>query len=299
MKTAAIVSVIVASHRRDDELKRALSSLGGQTFRGFEIIVVDDNANEEYNERVEKNVNEFKQNNSDISITLIKNEKNLGSAHTRNIGITHASGKYITFLDDDDEYLPEKLERQLAFMEENRLDYSVTDLDLYYDDGKLYEKKRRPYLRGADNDELFRCHFMHHITGTDTMMFTAEYINKIKGFEHIDVGDEFYLIQRAIEGGGKFGYLERSDVKAYVHRGNGGLSSGEGKIKGENVLFAHKKKYFDRFDGKSRRQIKMRHYAVIAFANLRIKNYGGFVCNGVHAIVCSPIQGLRLLRSVG
>ena len=68
-------------------------------------------------------------------------------------------------------------------------------------------------------------------------MFKKEYLTKIGGFPPINVGDEFYLMHRAINGGGAFGYLPGCQVKAYVQTGEGGLSSGDGKIKGENALY--------------------------------------------------------------
>ena len=104
------VSVIVATYRRENELKRALESLKEQQFKSFETIIVDDNADLEYNSKVSGIVDAFKVENPQMSITLITNPKNMGSAETRNIGINASRGEYITFLDDDDIYLPQKIQ---------------------------------------------------------------------------------------------------------------------------------------------------------------------------------------------
>ena len=198
------VSVILPTYRRESELKRALESLALQGFNDFEIIVVDDNVESSWNSRVEKIVKTFVE-NYNISLVYVSNHPNLGSAKCRNAGINAASGEYITFLDDDDVYLPSKISRQYDFMKNGGFDYSITDLDLYYDNEKLSEHRKRDYIKKTGADSLIKYHLMHHITGTDTMMFKADYLRKIGCFAPIDIGDEFYLMQRAIEGGGNFG----------------------------------------------------------------------------------------------
>lgn len=286
------VSVIVATYRREESLKRALESLVNQTYKSTEIIVVDDNADKEWNKKVEIIINEI---NQIHSIIYIKNETNKGSAETRNIGIKSASGEYITFLDDDDIYLPNKIKNQVENMIENNSDYSITDLDLYDENEKLIEKRTRKYIKRNDKENLLRYHLMHHITGTDTLMFKKDYLLSIGAFPPINVGDEFYLMQRAIEDGGTFSYLALCDVKAYVHTETDGLSSGESKIKGENALYEHKKRYFSQLSNKDIKYIKMRHYAVLAFAEIRRKHYISFIKKALMSMVISPVECIKLL----
>lgn len=290
------VSVVVSTFRRDTMLARALDSLAAQTIRDFEIVVVDDNSEPEWISRVERIIREFREKHPEIGLKYIQNKSNLGSAQARNRGIAAAEGEYITFLDDDDLYLPEKIEKQLIFMQENAADYCVTDLELYYENEVLSEKRIRRGMEQLEGDALLCYHFMHHLTGTDTMMFQKDYLQRIGGFPPIDVGDEFYLIHRAIEGGGKFSYMNRCDVKAYVHTGEGGLSSGQGKIDGENRLYEYKKSFFHRFEPKNIRFMRMRHYAVLAFAGLRKKSYGFFVVNGLLCFFSAPVQCIAFLR---
>ena len=98
-----LVSVIMATYRRERELSCALESLARQTWKNQEIILVDDNADSEWNARVKKIVEGF-QRRYQISLKYVVNETNKGSASSRNRGIEKASGMYITFLDDDDKY---------------------------------------------------------------------------------------------------------------------------------------------------------------------------------------------------
>ena len=293
-----LVSVVVATYKRETELQKALESLAIQTYPCMEIVLVDDNGNEEWNGKVLKIVDEFRNRHPKIILEHIVNNPNQGSAKTRNIGINSARGEYVTFLDDDDIYLPDKIRKQVEFMETNQYDYSITDLHLYNEDGKEIDKRIRSYIKDTTVDALRMYHLKYHMTGTDTMMFRKEYLIQIGGFAPIDVGDEFYLMQRAIEGGGKFGYLPGCEIKAYVHTGDGGLSSGNGKIKGENALYEYKKTFFNQLEASDIRYIKMRHYAVLTFAYIRMKKYICAMKSGIFAIWAAPISLIKLVRGI-
>ena len=291
-----LVSVVVATYKREAELSAALESLAVQTYPRMQIVLVDDNGNAEWNGKVSGIVDRFRELHPDIELKYLVNDPNQGSAKTRNIGITASDGYYVTFLDDDDVYLPEKVRRQAEFMDADGCDYSITDLQLYNENGKEIDRRVRSYIKETDASALRTYHLKYHMTGTDTMMFKKEYLTGIGGFAPIDVGDEFYLMQRAIEGGGRFGYLPECDIKAIVHTGQGGLSSGDGKIKGENALYEYKKTFFDKLTASDVRYIKMRHYAVIAYAELRRRRYGRFVLNALRSFIASPLKFFTVLK---
>ena len=291
-----LVSVVVATYKREAELKNALESLAKQTYPNMEIVLVDDNGNDEWNSKVSETVEVFRNRYPKIKLECIVNNSNQGSSKTRNIGIHSANGDYITFLDDDDIYLPDKIRKQVEFMETNQCDYSITDLILYNEDDKKINRRIRSYIKETTVESLRLYHLKYHMTGTDTIMFKKEYLIQIGGFAPIDVGDEFYLMQRAIEEGRKFGYLPGCDIKAYVHTGDGGLSSGDGKIKGENALYEYKKSFFNQLEAGDIRYIKMRHYAVIAYAELRRKNYVKFISNALKSFFASPCNFFTILK---
>ena len=286
------VSVIIATYRRDESLKKAIESVINQTYDSVEIIVVDDNADARWNKIVEDVIKPF---NTIFPIKYIQNRINKGSAETRNIGIKSAKGEYITFLDDDDIYLPNKIKNQVKHMLEKGSDYSITDLNLFAESGKLIERRKRNYIKEFSKDSLLKYHLMYHITGTDTMMFKKDYLLSIGGFLPINVGDEFYLMQKAIESGGKFSYLPGCYVKAVVHSSSEGLSSGTSKIEGENKLFEYKKDYFHLLNSNEKKYVTMRHYAVLAFAEVRRRNYSNFIRYAVKSFITSPFTCIRLL----
>ncbi len=106
-----LVSVIIPTHNRPELLKRAVSSVLGQTYNNLELLVIDDASDE----RVDlESTFDF---NSITAFEYIYLEENRGGAGARNVGLNAAAGDYIAFLDDDDEWLPEKIERQVDLFE--------------------------------------------------------------------------------------------------------------------------------------------------------------------------------------
>lgn len=119
MKTEQpLVSVIITTYKRPDYLERAIDSVKSQTFRSLEIIVVDDNnAGTKYRRLTEQVMSKYAE---EKSIKYIPHSENKNGAAARNTGIQHAQGNYITFLDDDDIYYPEKVEKQVNFLKNTK-----------------------------------------------------------------------------------------------------------------------------------------------------------------------------------
>lgn len=293
--TEPLVSVVIATYRRSDSLLKALESVEGQRYRNFEIVISDDSDDLRWNTENEKVIESFKLEHPQTKIVYFQNHPNLGSAMTRNKGIEMAGGTYICFLDDDDIYLPDRIGNQLNPMINEDADYSLTDLMFYSDSGNLIETRKRDYIKDTSYKSLLEYHLKYHMAGTDTMMFKKTYLSKIGGFAPIDLGDEYYLMLRAIEGKGKFLYVRGCDMKAFVHTGEEGLSSGKTKIKCENQLYEYKKQYFAKLSRRSIRYIKMRHHAVLAFAYLRMKKYIKFATQGAASFFTAPVSCIKLL----
>lgn len=107
------VSVVIPTFNRSELVARAIRSVQGQTYSNLEIIVVDD-ASRDDTKKVVAGM-------SDARIRYIRHESNRGGSGARNTGIRAATGEYIAFLDDDDEWEPEKTEEQLSALR----DYDV------------------------------------------------------------------------------------------------------------------------------------------------------------------------------
>lgn len=105
-----LVSIIIATYNRASLIVETINSILIQTYNNIELIVVDDGSTD----CTEKIVESF----HDNRINYFKTENWGGPARPRNIGIENAKGKYIAFCDDDDLWLPDKLEKQLKFLSE-------------------------------------------------------------------------------------------------------------------------------------------------------------------------------------
>lgn len=106
------ISVIIPTYLRTISLKKSIESVLNQTFQEFEIIVVNDSSNDK---EVIKILEEFR----DSRIKYFSNSRTKGANGARNTGIIKAKGKYIAMLDDDDIFLPLKLEKQYNILENN------------------------------------------------------------------------------------------------------------------------------------------------------------------------------------
>jgi glycosyltransferase involved in cell wall biosynthesis len=109
-ESPALVSVVIPTYNRAHLVGRAIRSVLGQTFSDFELIVVDDGSTD--------NTVEVVRGFQDPRIRLVRLAKNCGGSRARNEGIRVARGEWVAFLDDDDEWLPRKLELQVARLSE-------------------------------------------------------------------------------------------------------------------------------------------------------------------------------------
>ncbi len=107
------VSVVIPTYNRTEPLRRAVASVLGQTFRDLEVLVVDDGSSDGRALAVLDGL-------GDPRIRVLRLAENRGASRARNAGILGARGEWVAFLDSDDEWLPEKLERQMARLERGR-----------------------------------------------------------------------------------------------------------------------------------------------------------------------------------
>lgn len=113
------VSIIMPSYNTASFIAASIESVLVQTYENWELIIVDDCSTDNTDDVVSR----FK----DARIRYLKNDKNSGAAISRNRALREAKGKWIAFLDSDDIWIPDKLEKQIAFMEKNNYYFSYTN----------------------------------------------------------------------------------------------------------------------------------------------------------------------------
>ena len=130
------VSVIIPVYNAEKHLSQMLDSILSQTYEKVEIVMVDDRSSD----RSAEIIAEYRERCPNIVYHL--QEKNMGAGHARNKALELARGRYAAFLDSDDIWLPEKLERQLALMEETGTPFCYAAIERIDENGKLLKPKR-------------------------------------------------------------------------------------------------------------------------------------------------------------
>ena len=130
-----LVSIIIPYFNKINYIKKTLSSVLNQTYKKIEILIIYDDKNiKDYNQIL-------KLSRLDNRIKLIKNNKNLGAGISRNKGIKKSKGHYIAFIDADDYWKPTKLEKQINFMEKNKINFSHTSYYIVNNKNKIIGKR--------------------------------------------------------------------------------------------------------------------------------------------------------------
>ena len=125
-----LVSIIMPSYNTAEYIAASIQSVLSQTYKNWELIIVDDCSADTTDDAVKPFL-------SDERIKYLKNEKNSGAAVSRNRALREAAGKWIAFLDSDDLWMPDKLIKQIGFMNEHGYRFSYTDYSEIGADGKV------------------------------------------------------------------------------------------------------------------------------------------------------------------
>ncbi len=130
-----LVSIITPTWNCGRFIEETIRSVQAQTYTNWEMIIADDCSTDNTREVIAPYLAQDKR------IRYICNDKNSGAAVTRNYALREAKGRWIAFLDSDDLWMPEKLERQIRFMEENGYSFSGTECIDFIDGGTIVDKK--------------------------------------------------------------------------------------------------------------------------------------------------------------
>src|SRR5690554_216745 len=167
MKKSNTVSIITPLYNCSDFLDATLNSVLAQTYQNWEVIMVDDCSSDNSvliaQEFVEK----------DHRIKLIQLAENSGAAVARNTAIEAAKGRYIAFLDSDDAWLPNKLEKQIAFMQENNYPFTYAAYDKVNESDEVFGHVGVPD-KVTYSDLLKSCSI-----GCLTAMYDTEFFGKV------------------------------------------------------------------------------------------------------------------------
>ena len=146
-----LVSVVMPTYHDTQYLERAVDSVLNQTYKDIECILVNDNTpGDEYSQKLYAVIEKYK----DKRFVFLEQEKHINGAAARNFGIRHAHGEFIAFLDADDWWKPEKVEKQVRFMRETGCAGSSTLVEYYDEDTAV--RWMRPYKDGKIAKQILR-----------------------------------------------------------------------------------------------------------------------------------------------
>jgi glycosyltransferase involved in cell wall biosynthesis len=182
----SLVSVIIPTHNRSQLLVRAVHSVLSQTYSNLECIIVDDASTDD----TQKIIQQF----TDPRLIYLRHQVNKHASASRNTGINQAKGDLIAFLDDDDEWLPTKLEKQVHLLESLPREYGMVYCWVdFYRNGEVFAK-RHPTYRGFIFDKVLDD---QRIGNSSTLLVRKEVIEKIGGFdESLPRGNDGDFIRR-------------------------------------------------------------------------------------------------------
>jgi len=163
-----LVSIIIPCFNSEEFITETIQSVQNQTYNNWEIIVVDDCSSDNTVALILGMVQK------DSRIRFFQLEKNSGTGVARNKGLSNANGRYISFLDADDLWKPEKLRKQVDFLTANKIPFTFSFYDCINEEGKPLGKRVEAPVN-LSYRQLFFCNYIGNLTG----IYDVNYFGKI------------------------------------------------------------------------------------------------------------------------
>lgn len=231
-KNPPLVSVVIpTAHREPATVLRAISSALGQSYPTLEVILVDDNTESGLSSEIKTAFKRVPQ------VRYIKNVGSHGACAARNVGISCAKGELVAFLDDDDEWLPEKIERQLEAFEE--------DVCLVYCNGWCVDNRCKPPLvtqYRQKEDFLSTVSFeslleKNHIGTTTQLLVRKSTLEQIDGFDTRFLARQDYDLCLRLTQSGRAVGVDAFLFRHYLHNGEQISKSSKASLNGYLLIF--------------------------------------------------------------
>ncbi|MDA3862086.1 MAG: glycosyltransferase family 2 protein [Melioribacteraceae bacterium] len=194
-KHKPLVSIILPTYNRENYLKRSVDSVLNQTYKNWELIIVDDGSTDDTLSLVKSYLNKF----SNIRYFF---HENRGAAYSMNIGMENGKGDYFTFLGSDDEYLANHLKLRIEYLAAH------LNLDLLHSPAKIIGDE---FVK--DKYDLTKKIHLDECTLGGTLFGKAEVFKKLNGFKEVNYSPESEFIERAE----KTYKIEKLNSRTYIY----------------------------------------------------------------------------------
>jgi len=227
-----LVSVIVPTYNRANMLPRAIESIQKQTYKNIEIIVIANGCNDNTEEVINSLQEQYN------NIVFLNFKESLGGAEARNKGLDIAKGEFIAFLDDDDEWLENKLEKQLEILKNS--DYCIVGCNYL-----KVSKKRTLKLKSSKNIINFDDMLYGNLLGSYSFCITRqEDIKDLRINKNLNANQDWDLWLKILLYTNKKAYILKDIlVKYYDHDIKISTNFGR-KIKAEYIFVDYWKQYY-------------------------------------------------------
>lgn len=281
-----LVSIVTITRNRGNLLKRCVSSVLLQTYKNIEYIIVD-GASDDNTDYI---ISTF----DDSRLRFVKLDYNWPIKDTIDYAVSLCTGKYLTFLDSDDEYLPNKIEKQVQLLGNLPEEYGFVYCWMsYYDSSKNneYLYVHNPQLKGFVPDEVIGKPI---VSGTPTLMFRIDFFRKFGGWksvEEIGIASDWEMCTRACQLC-KVDYVAESLVNVYINHGSIRQTDINGKYYEkyyERLIIFHK--YFLSFFKENfnrRKDLSAYHYYDISSSYFKLRKYTKFMKYFYKALCSNP-----------
>ena len=175
------VDVVVTNYNKSEYVEEAINSVINQTYKNWHLFIID-NGSTDNSLRI---INKFS-NIKNVKIIALK--KNEGPAFGRNYGMRISKSKYICFLDSDDGWAKDKLEKQISFMEKDNLNFTYTDYTPFFEKNGKKKFKKRTRLKNYLDYKTF----MRNTSINTTTMIISRSILGIHKFKNVRLEDYLF-----------------------------------------------------------------------------------------------------------
>lgn len=229
------VSVIITTYKRPMQtLCRAIDSAYAQTYKDIEVIVVNDYP--EYKELITSTLNKYR------TIKILHNVKNSGACFSRNQGISASIGEYIAFLDDDDTWAVNKIERQLAELTGNIGMVYCSGVNIY-DNGKI---SKMPFIKDCTHDKIALMLQGNCMGGCSFPLIKRRVLEEVGGFDETLKSSQDYDLWLRIIQMTNIKFLPDELVNYYISA-DSITSSVDKRLQGYSVVLKKHNELFKRY----------------------------------------------------
>lgn len=250
-----LVTVVITTYKGVDSINRAVESVISQTYKNLEIIVVDDNGlNTEAQIETEKKVKQYS------AVKYIPHDVNKNGSAARNTGLKVAQGEYVCFLDDDDFFYPERIEKVVERFLQLDESYGI----VHNSSRQIYSDKKDEIIEAkAEGDQFFNFISTKFRMGTSNVAFRKSALLEVNGFDDSFKRHQDWELMCRILHKYKLGAIDYIGTGRVVENRN--APENAKKIEAQRLYYLEKMKpYIETLSPEQQKEVYEPHYIFIA-----------------------------------